>query len=79
MSGKEMGQYDFYKEKLEKRFDKSIKDILVEYYIVKELGPSVGAKQLKIPRQVFVHYCNLFRLKELRNAEDKQGHQLCSK
>ena len=74
-----MEPYKVYKEKLEKRFDKTIKDILVEYYIVKELGPSVGAKELDIPREAFLYYRNLYDLKEIKHAYFQKGLQLPKK
>ncbi|MDN7241724.1 hypothetical protein QWY14_07955 [Planococcus sp. N028] len=58
--------YEAYKNKLESQFNQDLREILFDHYITQELGPSVGAKQLGIPRQVFVHFLNLYNLNDLK-------------
>lgn len=63
-----MEDFGIYQLKLEEKYGKPIKEIIYEYYINKNLGPSVGAKELGIPRPVFIYFRNYFGLKEIKHA-----------
>lgn len=63
-----MEEIENYKKQLEEKFNKPMKDIIYEYYITKGLGPSVGAKELGIPRRVFIYFRNFYSLKEVKHA-----------
>jgi DNA-binding transcriptional regulator LsrR (DeoR family) len=55
-----------YKEKLEHKHTLDLKDILADYYLKRDMGPSSTAKELGVPRQVVQHYINLFGLTEAK-------------
>lgn len=61
-----MFEFQHYKEKLEKKHEQELKDILVTYYLTKDLGPSSTANELGVPRQVVQHYINHFGLNEAK-------------
>ncbi|MGO1057683.1 hypothetical protein ACTL32_00995 [Planococcus sp. FY231025] len=62
-----MMDFEGYKNQLEKRYNRDMREILHDIYIARDMGPSVGAKHLGIPRQVFLYYRNLYNLKELKH------------
>lgn len=63
-----MEEFEMYQTKLEEQFGKPMKEIIYEYYITKNYGPSVGAKELGIPRRVFIYFRNYYSLKEVKHA-----------
>lgn len=63
-----MEEFEMYKSQLEVKFNKPMKEIIFEYYITKDLGPSVGARELEIPRRVFIYFRNYYGLKEIKHA-----------
>lgn len=63
-----MEEFEAYQARLEEQFGKPMKEIIYEYYITKNLGPSVGAKELGIPRRVFIYFRNYYSLKEVKHA-----------
>ncbi|TWT27708.1 hypothetical protein [Planomicrobium sp. CPCC 101110] len=67
-----MGNYKSYKDKVEKKYNQDLKEILTTLYITNEQGPSVSAKQLGIPRQVFMHFVNHYGLKPLKLDDIKK-------
>lgn len=62
-----MMDFENYKNQLEKQHNRDLRDILHDIYIARDMGPSVGAKHLGIPRQVFLYYRNAYNLKELKH------------
>ncbi|AQU80233.1 hypothetical protein [Planococcus faecalis] len=64
-----MGEYESYKEKIEKRHNKALVEVIKDLYIHEDLGPSVSAKQLGIPRQAFIHFVQHYDLKKLKFGE----------
>ncbi|MGI2327668.1 hypothetical protein [Planococcus sp. YIM B11945] len=64
--------YEFYKKKLEKNYSRDLKDIIAQAYLTDDLGPSMGAKQLGIPRQVFVYFVNHYELRDLKLEQIKK-------
>lgn len=71
-----MLDFESYKNQLEKRYNRDMREILNDIYIARDMGPSVGAKHLGIPRQVFLYYRNLYNLKELKHqlaAQNEMG------
>ncbi len=64
--------YESYKNELESRFNRDLKEILIDYYINQEHGPSVSAQQLGIPRQVVVHFMNLYNLNDLKFIQSEE-------
>lgn len=65
--GKTMLEFEQYKEKLEQEYKRDLKDILSAYYLTRDLGPSMTAKELGVPRKFIVHYINELGLKELKH------------
>lgn len=63
-----MEEFEMYQTKLEAQFGKPMKEIIYEYYITKNLGPSVGARELGIPRRVFIYFRNYYSLKEVKHS-----------
>jgi|GEM_PF-3119938 len=57
-----MKDYELTKKQLEIEHKQSIEDIMYTYYIEKDLGPAVGAKELGIPRRAFVYFVQQCRL-----------------
>ena len=51
-----MKDYELVKKQLEREHKQTIDDIIYNYYIEKDLGPAVGAKELGIPRRAFVYF-----------------------
>lgn len=71
-----MTDFESYKNQLEKQYNCNLEDILYDIYIARDLGPSVGAKELGIPRQVFLYYRNLYNLKEQKHQLQAQN-EMC--
>lgn len=67
-----MAEYNAYKEKVEKHHNKAMMEVVKDLYVNKDLGPSVGAKKLGIPRQAFVYFINQYDLKKLKFANCKK-------
>ncbi|EGA91203.1 hypothetical protein GPDM_01260 [Planococcus donghaensis MPA1U2] len=67
-----MAEYSSYKEKLEKHHNKAIVEVIKDLYVNEDLGPSVSAKKLGIPRQAFIYFVNLYDLKKLKFAHCKK-------
>ncbi len=65
--GKTMLEFEQYKEKLEQEYNRDLKDILSAFYLTRDLGPSLTAKELGVPRKVIVHYINELGLRELKH------------
>ncbi len=67
-----MTAYESYKVKVEKRYNKPLIDVMEELYVSKDLGPSVSAKELGIPRRAFVYFVNQYELKKLKFVDYKK-------
>ena len=67
-----MSAYEVYKAKVEKSYNKPLVEVIKELYVNKDLGPSVGAKQLGIPRRAFIYFVNLYELKALKFQDYKK-------
>lgn len=67
-----MAGYDSYKEKVEKHHNKAISEVIKDLYVNEDLGPSVSAKKLGIPRQAVIYFVNLYDLKKLKFANCKK-------
>ncbi len=67
-----MAAYEVYKAKVEKSYNKPLVEVIKELYVNKDLGPSVGAKQLGIPRRAFIYFVNLYELKALKFQDYKK-------
>jgi hypothetical protein len=72
-----MSDFESYKNQLEKRYNRDMREILHDIYIARDMGPSVGAKHLGIPRQVFLYYRNLYNLKELKHQMAAENEIPC--
>lgn len=68
-----MNEFHQYQIQLEKEHGKNLKDIITEYYITKNLGPSTAAKELNIPRQAFIYFRNFYGLRETKHALQEQS------
>ena len=51
-----MKDYELVQKQLEREHKQTIDDIMYNYYIEKNLGPAMGAKELGIPRRAFVYF-----------------------
>ena len=67
-----MAAYEVYKAKVEKSYNKPLVEVIKELYVNKDLGPSVGAKQLGIPRRAFIYFVNKYELKALKFQDYKK-------
>ena len=67
-----MAGYDSYKEKVEKHHNKAISEVIKDLYVNEDLGPSVSAKKLGIPRQAVIYFVNLYDFKKLKFANCKK-------
>ena len=65
-------EYDSYREKVERQHNKALVEVMKDLYIKEDLGPSVSAKQLGIPRQAFIHFIHKYDLKKLKFGEYKK-------
>lgn len=67
-----MMEYDSYREKVERQHNKALVEVMKDLYIKEDLGPSVSAKQLGIPRQAFIHFIHKYDLKKLKFGQYKK-------
>lgn len=67
-----MHPYQEYIEKLENEYNKTIKDVIYEYYIVRDEGPSVTARELDIPRRAVLHFIYEYNLRPLKHQNIKK-------
>ncbi|ANU13968.1 hypothetical protein [Planococcus halocryophilus] len=67
-----MEEYNSYKEKVEKQHNKAIVEVVKDLYVNEDIGPSVSAKKLGIPRQAFIYFVELYDLKRLKFANSKK-------
>ncbi|WP_298824673.1 hypothetical protein [uncultured Planococcus sp.] len=67
-----MTKYDSYREKVEQRHNKALVEVMKDLYIKDNVGPSVGAKQLGMPRQAFVYFVREYDLKTLKFGDPKK-------
>lgn len=73
-----MTKYDSYREKVEQRHNKALVEVMKDLYIKDNVGPSVGAKQLGMPRQAFVHFVREYDLKKLKFGDSKKKAMILS-
>ncbi|WP_261384259.1 hypothetical protein [Planococcus sp. CPCC 101016] len=59
-------KYDSYREKIEQQHNKALVEVIKDFYIEQDLGPSVSAKNLGIPRRVFMHFVQAYGLRKLK-------------
>lgn len=71
--------YESYKKKVEKRYNKDLVEVMKELYVTEDLGPSVSAKQLGIPRRVFIHFVHQYDLKKLKFEDCKKKIMMISR
>ncbi|MGH2317000.1 hypothetical protein ACRC6Q_04480 [Planococcus sp. SE5232] len=67
-----MTKYDAYREEIEQRHNKALVEVMKDLYIKDNVGPSVGAKQLGMPRQAFVYFVREYDLKKLKFGDSKK-------
>ncbi|MBT2572008.1 hypothetical protein [Planococcus sp. ISL-110] len=67
-----MTEYDSYREKVERRHNKALVEVIKDVYIKDNMGPSVSAKKLGMPRQAFVHFVHEYDLKKLKFSDYKK-------
>lgn len=67
-----MKAYESYREKVESRHNKDLKEVMKELYIEEDLGPSVSAKKLGMTRQAFMYFVHEYDLKKLKFGEYKK-------
>ena len=71
-----MEDYERVKNRLEKEHKQTIDDIMYNYYIKKNLGPAVGAKELGITRRAFVYFVQQCQLQEAKFDLIKKSAEL---
>ncbi len=59
-----MFEFEDHKQKLEKEYGQNLKEVLSEYYLKRNMGPSLTALELGVPRQIVQYYINQFNLIE---------------
>ena len=67
-----MHPYQDYIEKLEKEHNKSIEELIRDYYIVQDEGPSVTARELGIPRKAVLHFIYEYNLRPIKHKNIKK-------
>ena len=67
-----MMEFDAYREKVERKHNKALVELMKDLYVENDLGPSVSAKQLGMPRQAFMHFVHKYDLKKLKFGEYKK-------
>ena len=67
-----MHPYQEYIEKLETEHKISVKELIHDYYIVKDEGPSVTARELGIPRKAVLHFIHEFDLRKIKHQNIKK-------
>ncbi|QHJ70539.1 hypothetical protein [Planococcus halotolerans] len=67
-----MHPYQEYIEKLENEYSKQIEEIIHDYYIVQDEGPSVTARELDIPRRAVLHFIYEYNLRPLKHQNIKK-------
>lgn len=67
-----MTAYEAYKAKVEKSYNKPLVEVMEELYVNKDLGPSVSAKHLGIPRRAFVYFVDQYELNTLKFQDYKK-------
>lgn len=71
-----MHPYQEYIEKLENEHNKSIKELIHEYYIIQDEGPSVTARELGIPRKAVLHFIYEYNLRPIKHQNIKKSSNL---
>ena len=71
-----MHLYQEYIEKLEQEHNMSIEELIREYYIVQDEGPSVTARELGIPRKVVLHFIYEYNLRAIKHQNIKKSSNL---
>lgn len=64
--------YQEFIEKLEAEHGRSVKELIYDYYITKDEGPSVTARELGIPRKAVLHFIHEFDLRTLKHQNIKK-------
>lgn len=67
-----MHPYQDYIEKLEKEHNKSIEELIRDYYIEQDEGPSVTARELGIPRKAVLHFIYEYNLRPIKHQNIKK-------
>jgi transposase-like protein len=59
-----------YKEMVEKKYGKPLKDIMYELCVIRDVVPSEGASELGVPKNTFLSWRNQFRFGPLQRMAD---------
>lgn len=65
--------YQNYIEKLEKEHKKSIEELIRDFYIRQDEGPSVTARELGVPRKVVLHFIYEYNLRPIKHQNIKKS------
>ena len=71
-----MHPYQEYIEELEKEHNKSIEELIRDFYIVQDKGPSVTARELGIPRNAVLHFIYEYNLRPIKHRNIKESSNL---
>ncbi|WP_203332239.1 hypothetical protein [Planococcus beigongshangi] len=70
---KQVHPYEEYIKQLEKKYNKSAKELIYHYYINLNEGPSVTARELDIPRKAVLHFIYEYELRQLKHQNVKRN------
>ena len=70
-----MHPYQEYIDQLEKKHNKSVEELIRDFYIDRDEGPSVTARELGIPRKVVLHFIHEHNLRPIKHRNlNKNSH-----
>ncbi|TAA72873.1 hypothetical protein [Planococcus salinarum] len=67
-----MHPYQEYIEKLEAKYNKSVEEVIRDFYIDQDEGPSVTARELGIPRKAVLHFIYEYNLRPIKHQNIKK-------
>ena len=67
-----MHPYQEQIEKLEKKYNRNVQELIFDYYIVQDEGPSVTARELGIPRNAVLHFIHEYNLRPIKHQNIKK-------
>ncbi|HSI68446.1 MAG TPA: hypothetical protein VK947_13545 [Planococcus sp. (in: firmicutes)] len=71
-----MHPYQQYIDKLEKEYNQSIGELIRDFYIAQDEGPSVTARELGIPRKAVLHFIHEYNLRPMKHQNIEKSSKL---
>ena len=59
-------------DKLENKYNRTVKELIYDLYIVQDEGPSVTARELGISRKAVLYFIYEYNLRELKHQNIKK-------